>query len=163
MTTPGIILPRQTIDDVNTPTGVLAAGDEVGNITIPSTGLYLVEISLHALTALAGPRGIDFHIRRELPTPATSFHRQLLGITTTGGHAAWSGRMLLRGQVPDSLGGFSEQWAFRATLTVALAAAETLGVNMSITPLAYVLGLVASQERLDYIELNEVHRLKLLT
>jgi len=25
-----------------------------------------------------------------------------------------------------------------------------------------VLGLVASQERLDYIELNEVHRLKLL-
>ncbi len=157
---PGIIFPRQTLQDSNTPTGVLAAGDEIGNITIPTTGVYIVEISAHATSALGGPRGIRFHIRQELPTPAATFHDQLLGIAQAGGHAAWSGRMILRGQVPDSLGGFSEQWAFRATLSVGLLVGESLAVNMSLTPLAYVLGLVASQERLDYIALEEVHRLK---
>lgn len=159
---PGIIFPRQTIQDSNTPSGVLAAGDEIGNITIPSTGLYIVEISAHATTALGGPRGIRFHIRQELPTPAATFHDQLLGIAQAGGHAAWSGRMLLRGQVPDSLGGFSEQWAFRATLSVGLLVGESLAVNMSVTPVSYVLGLVASQERLTTMTLEELHRLKAL-
>lgn len=159
MTAPGIILPRQTLDDVNTPTAVLAAGDEIGNITIPTTGLYLVEISAHALTALANPKGIDFHIRRELPTPAASFHRQLLGIATASGHAAWAGRMILRGQVADGLGGFTEQWAFRATLTTGLAGVESLAVNMSLTLLSTV--LESPQERVEQVPLELLHKLKI--
>lgn len=155
-----IIIPRLTRDDVNTPTGILAAGDEVGNITIVNTGLYLVEISAHALTALAGPRGIDFHIRRELPTPALSFHRQLLGVATASGHAAWTGAMVLRGQVADGLGGFTEQWAFRATLTVGLLAGESLAVNMSLTLLATILG--EPQEQVNDLSLRILHDLKLL-
>ncbi len=50
----------------------------------------------------------------------------------------------------------------RATLTVGLLAGESLAVNMSLTPLAYVLGLVANQERLNYMDLEELHRLKVI-
>lgn len=157
--TSAILLPRQTVDDVNTPSGVLAAGDEVGNITIPTTGLYLVEWSVIRTNASTA-KGIDCHIRRELPTPAASFHRQLLGADSGVGYLAL--RMLLRGQVPDSLGGFSEQWAVRATLTAALALGETLAVNLSLTLLAAVLGTSASQERINTMELEQVHALKVL-
>ena len=156
----GIILPRQTIDIVATPAGILAANDQVAEIVVRSTGLYILEATASALNAQAAPRGVSIGIERQLPVPLTAFHRQHIGISTTGpgGHSlAW--RMILRGQTRDGAGNVTEQWSCVARLTTGLLVGETLRVDLALTLLASI--IEEPQERIHAVPLEMIHRLKI--
>lgn len=159
---PGIIFPRQTQSVLISASGALVSGDQIAEIIVPSTGLYLARFDTWGLTAIAAPRAMELLLERQLPTPLQSFKLALLGVSTTGQGAQYAARVLFRGQVPDSLGGFSEQWSYLVRLRTALPLGETVGGHLSLTPLAFVLGISAGEERLNHLPIEQVHALKVL-
>ncbi len=157
---PEIINQRAFLAQNNSPSGVLASGDQIGEIEIPTTGLYMIDVTVAATTTLAAPRAVALRLATPLTAlaPLTLTYFYPMGLHTTGGWAHKTIRALLRDRI--DAGGTVQGDLVRTHMATILAVGENLWVVMNVVLLAPIL-TGGKFEQLAPITIEDLKRLSL--
>ncbi len=151
-----VIFPRQVVRSSISFTGVHADGDTILIQTIESGGLYLVHAGIAARGALTVPISAELMLIQQV-APVTSFGLSgFMGIPSTGGGANWVGLIVAR----QRNGAVQQD-------DLALQLRNNMGVGDSINGYIYTMllsGLLTDHpERVETIDIDDLHKLKLLS